>query len=68
MAPTLYEGKPSSAPTIQRTTTKAVQTRRLSFSTLVALSQLRVLGLGLLQDGDVGVGVLPERQEVFVGS
>jgi hypothetical protein len=23
--------------------------------------QLRVLGLGLLQDGDVGVGILPQR-------
>jgi hypothetical protein len=29
--------------------------------------QLRVLRLGLLQDGDVGVGVFPEGEEVFVG-
>jgi hypothetical protein len=29
--------------------------------------QLRVLGFGLLQDGDVGVGVFPEREEIFVG-
>jgi hypothetical protein len=28
--------------------------------------QLRVLGFCLLQDGDVGVGVFPEREEVFV--
>jgi len=28
--------------------------------------QLRVLRLGLLQDGDVGVGVLPEGEEVLV--
>jgi len=33
-----------------------------------ALLQLRVLGLGLLQDGDVGVGVgvFPEREEIIV--
>src|SRR5437764_12787751 len=30
--------------------------------------QLRVLRLGLLQDGDVGIGVFPEGEEVFVGS
>jgi len=29
--------------------------------------QLRVLGFGLLQDGDVGVGVFPEGEEVVVG-
>jgi len=28
--------------------------------------QLRVLRLGLLQDGDVGVGVLPERERIVV--
>jgi hypothetical protein len=28
--------------------------------------QFRVLRLGLLQDGDVGVGVFPEREEIFV--
>ena len=32
-----------------------------------ALLQLRVLGFGLLQDGDVGVGVFPEGEEVLVG-
>src|SRR5205823_4582058 len=30
--------------------------------------QLRVLRLGSLQDGDVGVGVLPEGEEVQIGS
>src|SRR5271170_648334 len=30
------------------------------------LLQLRVLRLGLLQDGDVGVGVFPEGEEIFV--
>ena len=29
--------------------------------------QLRVLRLGFLQDGDVGVGVFPERQEILIG-
>ena len=32
-----------------------------------ALLQLRVLRFGLLQDGDVGVGVFPEREEILVG-
>ena len=32
-----------------------------------ALLQLRVLGFGFFQDGDVGVGVFPEREEIFVG-
>jgi len=31
------------------------------------LLQLRVLGFGLLQDGDVGVGIFPEGEKVFVG-
>jgi hypothetical protein len=31
------------------------------------LLPLRVLRLGLLQDGDVGVGVFPQGEEVFVG-
>jgi len=34
---------------------------------LRALLQLGVLRLGLLQDGDVGVGVFPKREEIFVG-
>src|ERR1700757_1327257 len=33
-----------------------------------SLLQLCVLGFGLLQDGDVGVGVFPEGEEVFVSS
>src|SRR2546425_6335750 len=31
------------------------------------LLQLRVLRLGFLQDGDVGVGVFPEREEIILG-
>src|SRR5580704_12563245 len=30
--------------------------------------KVRVLGFGLLQDRDVGIGVFPEGEEVFVGS
>ena len=30
------------------------------------LLQLRVLGLGLLQDGDVGIGVFPEIEEALM--
>ena len=31
------------------------------------LLQLRVLRLSLFQNGDVGVGVFPEREEVLIG-
>ena len=31
------------------------------------LLQLCVLGLGFLQDGDVGIGVFPEGEEILVG-
>src|SRR5215472_3032096 len=31
------------------------------------LLQLRVLGLSLLQDGDVGVGVFPESEKLLIG-
>jgi hypothetical protein len=34
----------------------------------IELLQLRILRLGFLQDWDVGVGVFPEREKVFVGS
>jgi hypothetical protein len=29
--------------------------------------QLGVLRFGFLQDGDVGVGILPQREEIIVG-
>jgi hypothetical protein len=29
--------------------------------------QLRVLRFGFLQDGNVGVGVFPQRKKIFVG-
>src|SRR5260370_17581858 len=32
------------------------------------LLQLRVLGPGFLQNGDVGIGVFPESEEVLIGS
>ena len=32
------------------------------------LLQLRVFRLGLLQNGDVGVGVFPEDEEILLGS
>ena len=31
------------------------------------LLQLRVVRLGFFQDGDVGVGVFPEGEEVLIG-
>src|ERR1019366_65154 len=30
------------------------------------LLQLRVLGLGLLQDGHVGIGIFPESEEILI--
>jgi hypothetical protein len=35
---------------------------------LTSLLQFGVLGFGLLQDGDVGVGVFPETQKILIGS
>lgn len=32
------------------------------------LAQFRVFGLGILQNGDVRVGVFPKREEVFIGA
>src|ERR1022692_2986859 len=34
---------------------------------MTRLLQLRVLCLGFFQDGDVGVGVFPEGEKIFVG-
>jgi hypothetical protein len=42
----------------------AAQSRKIA----TLLLQLRVLHLGFLQDRDAGVGVFPEREELFVGS
>ena len=47
-----------------------VEYRVLRHSVLGLLSaslQLRVLCLGLFQDGDVGIGVFPEGEEIVVG-
>ena len=35
---------------------------------LSCLLQLRVLGFGFLQDGDVRVGVFPKGEEILIGS
>jgi hypothetical protein len=43
----------------RRIATAATKSGRVSL-------QLRVLGFGLLEEGDVGVGVFPEGEEVFV--
>jgi hypothetical protein len=43
-----------------------VQQVRHGWKNATLLLQLRVLGLGFLQDGDVGVGIFPEREEIFV--
>ena len=31
------------------------------------LLQLSVLGLGSFQDGDIGVGILPEGEKILIG-
>ena len=35
---------------------------------LAGLLQLRVLRFGLLQDGNIGIGIFPERKEILVRS
>jgi hypothetical protein len=39
-----------------------------SFLVRTRLLQLRVLGLRLLRDGDFGVGIFPEGEEILLGS
>jgi hypothetical protein len=34
----------------------------------ITLLQLGVFGLGLHEDGDIGIGVFPEGEEIIVGS
>jgi len=51
----------SYGPTFQRIASLRPQYR------IAPLLQLRVLGFGLLVNRDVGVGVFPEGEEVFVG-
>jgi hypothetical protein len=46
----------------------AVVQSSIKQSIALALIQLRVLRLGLLQDGNVWIGVFPERKKVLIGS
>ena len=39
----------------------------LLFYSASELLQLRVLGLGFFQDGNIGIGVFPEREGVLAG-
>ena len=41
--------------------------RLMPLAALAALLPLRVLRLGLLEDGDVRIGVFPEREEILIG-
>jgi hypothetical protein len=34
---------------------------------VLTLLQLGVLGFGFFQDGDVGIGVFPQREEILIG-
>ena len=45
----------------------SVTTAPISSGVETKLLQLRVLGLGLLQNGDVGVSVFPQREEILIG-
>jgi hypothetical protein len=47
---------------------RAIGSRRKPSGSANGLLQLGVLRLGFLQDGDVGVGVFPEREEVLICS
>jgi hypothetical protein len=51
----------------QKKLTEKRQTAQNGFVSLLELLQLRVLRLGLFQDGDVGVGVFPEGEEILIG-
>src|ERR1700757_818589 len=44
-----------------------MRSSRACASSSKQLSQLRVLRFGFLQDGNVGVGVFPQREKIFVG-
>ena len=46
----------------------AERRRRSTDNATSLLLQPRVLRFGLFQDGDIGVGVFPEGEEIFVGS
>jgi len=53
---------------IQRTfSTHSASFLAVDDNMIARLLQLRVLRLGLLQDGDVGVGVLPKTEKVLIG-
>jgi hypothetical protein len=58
-APTAYGSDSSDGPTLRQ--------RDARRKKLFELLQIRVFCLGLLQDGNVGVVVFPEGQEIFVG-
>jgi len=42
-------------------------TKTSTLAACVRSLQLRVFGFSFFQDGDVGVGVFPEGEEIFVG-
>ena len=46
----------------------AVDAPKLVMASSVRLLQLRVLGSGRNQDGDIRVGVFPEREEIVISS
>src|SRR5438445_9483666 len=62
---TTYRGPGSGAQPRKRPSIAGV-TRRLPRCVVLGLLEFRVLRLGLLQDGDVGIGVFPECEEIFV--
>src|ERR1700740_1434372 len=53
--------------TINRLSTSAIAETARNEAGLFLLPQLRVLLFGFFQDGDVGVGVFPEGEEILVG-
>ena len=52
---------------LEKAYSAGVRLAMLSILSELVLLQLGVLRLGLLQDGNVGVGVFPKREEIFVG-
>ena len=63
-------GEPDVLPEWRREVLWSAETISDDFSLLAdgKLLELRVLGLGLLQDGNLRVGIFPECEEILIGN
>src|SRR3984893_2484566 len=63
----LTQQLPPVCPSSRNDSQRIATLRRLQVYWHADSMQLRVLSLGFLQDRNIGVGVFPEREEIFVG-